>query len=85
VDCVWVELTTLNGENLLTGNHYFPPSTVNYFYFLGSILDTKNCQLFYLGISIPLVLIGSMGCLCLIVIIILNYKAMLHTLRVFWD
>ena len=35
--CVWVELSTLNGENLLIGNHYLPPDVspttiVNYFY-----------------------------------------------------
>jgi hypothetical protein len=35
-------------------------------------LTLKTIGLFYMGILIPLVLIGNAGCLCLIVIIILN-------------
>ena len=53
-ECVWIELTTLSGENLLIGNHYFPPdalpSTIdNYFCILKSKLDSKNCCVVLLG------------------------------------
>jgi hypothetical protein len=26
-ECVWVEIPTYDGLNLLIGNHYFPPDT----------------------------------------------------------
>jgi hypothetical protein len=53
-ECVWVEVSTLNGENLLIGNHNFPPDAlpttiVNYFSFLESKLDTINYGIILLG------------------------------------
>jgi hypothetical protein len=46
-ECVWVEIPTLDGFNLLIGNHYFPPDAkseniATYFRFLENYLDTHN-------------------------------------------
>jgi hypothetical protein len=60
-ECVWVELPSLDCENLLTGNHYlltgnhyFPPDAstntiVNYFSFLENELGTKNYRVILMG------------------------------------
>jgi hypothetical protein len=65
--CVWVELPAFDGENLLIGNHYFPPDTspnkiLNYFSFLENKLGTKNYRVILMGILILLGLIGNAGC-----------------------
>jgi hypothetical protein len=46
-ECVWVEIPTSDGLNLLIGNHYFPPDAkpeniAKYFRFLENNLDTHN-------------------------------------------
>jgi hypothetical protein len=46
-ECVWIEVPTLDGLNLLTGNHSFAPDTKpeaisNYFRSLENQLDTHN-------------------------------------------
>jgi hypothetical protein len=52
--CVWVELVSSYGENLLIGNHYFPPdaspnTVLNHFSFLENKLDTKNYRVILMG------------------------------------
>jgi hypothetical protein len=53
-ECVWVELSAFDGENLLIGNHYFPPDTSpnairNNFSFLENKLVTKSYRKILLG------------------------------------
>jgi hypothetical protein len=52
--CVWVELPTTDGENLLIGNHHVPPDTspntvLNYFSSLENKLDTRNYRVVLTG------------------------------------
>jgi hypothetical protein len=51
---VWVEFSTVDGPNLLVGNHYFPPDAkpqliTNYFHDLENMLDTNNFCVILLG------------------------------------
>jgi hypothetical protein len=56
-ECLSVEIPTLDGVNLLIGNHYFPPpdpdaknkNIVNYFSFLRDYLDTHNFRVIMVG------------------------------------
>ncbi|PNF20040.1 hypothetical protein B7P43_G05817 [Cryptotermes secundus] len=53
-ECVWVEIPTSDGLNLLIGNHYFPPDAnpeniANYFRFLENNLDTHNFRVIMVG------------------------------------
>jgi hypothetical protein len=53
-ECVWIEIPTLDGLNLLIGNHYFPPDVkpeniTNYFRFLENCLDTHNFRAIMVG------------------------------------
>jgi hypothetical protein len=53
-ECVWVEIPTYDGLNLLIGNHYFPPDTkpeiiANYFRFLENKIDTHNFRVIVVG------------------------------------
>jgi hypothetical protein len=53
-ECVWVEIPTSDGLNLLTGNHYFLPDATtehitNYFLFLENKLDTHNFRVTVVG------------------------------------
>jgi hypothetical protein len=53
-ECVWVEIPTLDGFNLLIGNHYFPPDAkpeniARYFRFLEDNLDTHNFRVIIAG------------------------------------
>jgi hypothetical protein len=46
-ECVWVEFPTVDGPNLLIGNHYFPPDAkpqliTDYFHHLENMLDINN-------------------------------------------
>jgi hypothetical protein len=53
-ECVWVEVPTDDGINLLVGNHYFSPDTkpeviTHYFRHLENNLDTNNKRVILLG------------------------------------
>jgi hypothetical protein len=53
-ECVWVEIPTNDGLNLLIGNHYFSPDTkpeviTNYFRFLETNLDSQHFRVFPMG------------------------------------
>jgi hypothetical protein len=51
-ECVWVEIPTYDGPNLLIGNHYFPPDTkpeVITNYFLENNLDARNFRVILMG------------------------------------
>ncbi|PNF43033.1 hypothetical protein B7P43_G08782 [Cryptotermes secundus] len=53
-ECVWVEIPTLDNQNLIIGNHYFSPDTkleviANYFRSLEDRLDTKNFRVVIVG------------------------------------
>jgi hypothetical protein len=53
-ECVWAEIPTFNGFNLLIGNHYFPPDTkpeiiANYFLFVETKLDSQNFRVIMIG------------------------------------
>jgi hypothetical protein len=53
-ECAWVEFPTLDGFNLLIGNHYFSPDAkperiVSYFRFLEDKLDTHNFRVIIVG------------------------------------
>jgi hypothetical protein len=53
-ECVWVEIPTLDGFNLLIGNHYFSPdckpeNTARYFRFLEGNLDAHNFRVIIVG------------------------------------
>ncbi|PNF21153.1 hypothetical protein B7P43_G05118, partial [Cryptotermes secundus] len=53
-ECVWVEVPTVDGINMLIGNHYFNPDTkpeviTAYFRQLENNLDTNNARIILLG------------------------------------
>jgi hypothetical protein len=53
-ECVWIEIPTSDGLNVLIGNHYFPPDTkheniANYFRFLENNLDAHNFRVIMVG------------------------------------
>jgi hypothetical protein len=53
-ECVWVEMPTTDGLNLLIGNHYFAPDAFvdtikQYFCSLENVLDTYNCRVLVAG------------------------------------
>jgi hypothetical protein len=53
-ECVWIEITTYDGLNLLIGNHYFPPDTeheiiINCYRFLENNLETQNFRVILVG------------------------------------
>jgi hypothetical protein len=53
-ECVWIEMSTTDGYNLLIGNHYFAPDTSvdtikRYFCSLEYILDTYNFRVLLVG------------------------------------
>jgi hypothetical protein len=75
-ECVWLEISTSDGLNLLIGNHYFPLDVIpenitNYFRSLENNLDTHNFRLI-------MVSTGKVY-LCWIPIIGLNLREMRST------
>jgi len=90
---VWVELPIDDGENVLTGNHDFPPDALpntilNSFSHFSSEneLETKNNRVILMGDFNTPGLIGNAGCPYQISIIILSSQEILYTpLRVFCD
>jgi hypothetical protein len=88
---VWVELPTPDGENVLTGNHDFPPDALsntilNRFSYFPSDNEpeTKNNRVILTGDFNTPGLTGNAGCPYQIFIIILSLQEILYTpLRVF--
>ena len=58
-ECVWVEILSSDGINLVIGYHYFPPDrnadTLNqYFGYTQHVLDTHNSRVLLLGdLNVP--------------------------------
>jgi hypothetical protein len=88
-ECVWIEVPTHDGLNLLIGNHYFPPDTKpdvisNYFRSLENQLDTHNFRVILIGDFNAPGFDWTRGPLTQIHIIILNSREMPSSpLRVF--